>query len=150
MKFIILALYLTFAKADIFTPPGCITNYTTFMDQQMNYSSDDLIITYNSINADTCANYCNYNESCVGFNYQPNIVSKNYTSSCNLLDISFNQTHLNKSFDNAFYLKSLNDCSIENHMYLILYISLGLIGLLLICCCMCHCCKRRRNNYNRI
>ena len=146
----ILSLCLAFTQSDIFTPPGCITNYTTFMDQQLNFSTDNLLITYNYTDATTCANYCNNNQSCSGFNYQPSLVSRNYTSRCYLLDIIFNNTLLNSSFDNAFYLKSINDCSAENHMYLILYFSIFLIALLLLCCCVCHCFKRRKYNYNRV
>lgn len=144
LSLLVFACLSSSVYADIFTPPMCITNYSTFMDQTIRYSRDNILNNYTSLTADECAQDCNQDPQCLGFNYYPSITSSHFESSCQLLDIVYNSSLLVNSFDNAYYYKSINDCSSEQRMMVVLYVCLGIVGLLILGCCLCRCCRRKR------
>ena len=148
-KFLLCTLMISNVMGDIFSPPSCLNNYTTFMDQVMNYSNTSLITNHTSITALDCSNYCNNNINCTSFNYSPTLSNKDFESKCDLLNLTFNSTMLNDSFDSAYYLKSQNDCSSQKRMLTVLYVAIGLIVLLIIGCCVCGC-RKRRQEYSNI
>lgn len=151
MKLYVLFSLIFSVNADIFTPPNCINNYTSFMDQSINYSNDTLIVKYNSIDAVDCARYCNYLDNCSSFNYYPRVTQGNFQSLCELLNLDFNRTFLIRSIDNAYYLKSISDCSSETHnLYVLIAFVILITAFGLICCCLTKVCRRRRNGYHSI
>lgn len=142
MKLLVLFSAITLTSADIIAP-SCLNNYSTFLDQVMNESRADVIITLNNTDSENCSIRCNLNENCTSFNYYPKFLN-NWRSRCVLLSSKFNSSNLVNSFDNGYYIKSHNDCSSYNHLMIVLYVCLGLIGLSLVCCIGCHCAKRNR------
>lgn len=138
-------------NSNMITPPSCIKNYSTFMDQTFNYSNNSLISTIRSISADDCSNTCNVNNNCTGFNYYPEINSKNFKSKCELGNSKYNHSLLEKNFNCAFYIKSINDCSSDSHYMIGLYVCIGIVLLILSCCIISNCCcKKNRNSYNQL
>ena len=150
LQILLYTLLINNVMSDVFSPPSCLNNYTTFMDQTMNYSNSSLIKNYTSITGSDCANNCNKNLNCTSFNYHPTISNKNLQSRCELLNSHFNSSLLNNRFDSAYYLKSYNDCSSQHKMLIALYVTIVLIVVLILGCCFCGWFRRRRPDYNSL
>ena len=151
MKLIVLLSLFLSVNADIFTPPNCINNYTTFMDQSYNFNNYELIKNYSYITANDCATYCNNLNNCSSFNYYPVVTRGNLKSECELLNLQFNQSFLSRNIDRAYYLKSINDCSVDQRNIYLVVIFLVLISLLgMACCCMTRYCRQKREGYTHL
>ena len=131
--------------------PDCINNYTTFYNKYINQSLVDIGENITDISGNECAILCNNQTDYTSFNYFPkNIFSSQSKSLCQLINSTFNETYLINRENVGYYLKSNNDCSIENAKNILIITLISIFIFTLLSCCLYHCCcnkRKRREGY---
>ncbi len=130
--------------------PDCLVNYTTYFNRYANESAVNIESIIKDISGYSCADKCSKLYNCTSFNYFPeNIFYPNSQSKCELISNDFNSSLLINKFYTGYYLKSNNDCIIENERDYIIIIVLFILILFTLCYC-CFCKKKDRSPYHRL
>lgn len=146
LSLLFLCNYVSGANIQNPIAPDCINDYTTFYNKYINQSLVNITENVTDISGNDCGILCRNQTNCTSFNYFPeNIFSSQSKSLCQLINSTFDSIYLIHRDNVGYYLKSNNDCSVDNAKNFLIICLIAIMIFILLSCCLYHCfCKKRR------